>query len=127
MITTTIDRPAASRSRALTVAVWIAQLALAVLFLMAGSSKLLGAPQMVQSFEAIGLGQWFRYATGGIEVVSAVLLLAPGLALFGALALIATMIGAILTHLFLIGGSPILPIVLLVAASFVALVRWRRA
>ena len=36
-------------------------------------------------FEQIGLGQWFRVATGVVEVTGAVALLVPGLASIGAL------------------------------------------
>jgi hypothetical protein len=54
--------------------------------LFARSSKLAGQPQMVEIFQAIGLGQWFRYVTGVIEAGSA-LLLVPSLAFFGAIAL----------------------------------------
>jgi hypothetical protein len=39
--------------------------------LFARSSKLAGQPQMVEIFQAIGLGQWFRYVTGVIEAGSA--------------------------------------------------------
>jgi uncharacterized membrane protein YphA (DoxX/SURF4 family) len=113
------------RSRAFSVALWIVTAATAGMFLMAGFPKLAGAPEMVQTFEALGLGQWFRYLTGTIEVVSAIALLIPSLALYGALALAATMIGAILTHLLIIGGSPVPAIVLLVATSFIAWTRWR--
>ena len=45
---------------------------------------------MVALFDAIGVGQCFRYATGLIEVVSAVALLAPPLAPLGAVTLAAT-------------------------------------
>jgi uncharacterized membrane protein YphA (DoxX/SURF4 family) len=93
------------------------------MFLFAGSLKLAGVPLMVQAFEVIGLGQWFRYFTGGLEVISAVLLLVPSLAFFGALALVATMVGAILAHLFIIGGSPAVPSVLLAATASIA---WAR-
>ena len=72
---------------------------------------------MVQMFETIGIGQWFRYATGGIEVGSAVLLLVPGAAAFGAILLACTMVGAILTHLFILHSSPAAPIVLLALVS----------
>ena len=67
------------------------------MFLLAGGSKLLGAPAMVGLFDAIGIGQWFRYVTGLIEVGSALALLVPSFAVFGALALVATMVGAIVT------------------------------
>jgi putative oxidoreductase len=108
-----------------TTALWVAQIAAAGMFLMAGGSKLAGVPAMVQLFDAIGIGQWFRYVTGTIEVVSAVLLFVPSLAFFGAVALAATMVGAILTHLFIVGGNPTVPIVLLATTATIASVRWR--
>jgi len=113
----------ADRSRIGLVALWAAQLALAGMFLLAGGSKLAGAPAMVGLFDAIGVGQWFRYVTGLIEVGSAVALLVPSLAPFGAIALVPTMAGAILTHLFIVGGSPLVPAILLVGSLTVAWVR----
>ena len=91
------------------------QVGLAALFLLASGSKLAGAPSMVALFEAIGVGQWFRYVTGLIEIVSAVGLLVPTFAPFGALLLSSTMFGAIVTHLFIVGGSPALPALLMLA------------
>lgn len=111
------------RSRTALIALWGLQVGLATLFLLGGGSKLAGAPAMVALFEAIGIGQWFRYVTGLIEVVSAVGLLVPALAPFGALLLASTMVGAIATHLFIVGGSPALPGVLLLALSVVV---WAR-
>ncbi|HEV3059796.1 MAG TPA: DoxX family protein [Vicinamibacterales bacterium] len=104
------------------IVLWVAQVALAVMFLMAGGSKLVGAPAMVSLFDAIGWGQWFRYVTGIIEVISAVALLIPSAALFGAMLLIPTMLGAVAANLFL-GQSPAPPLVLLVVAVAVA---WTR-
>ena len=115
----------ASRSRLATVGLWILQIAAAAMFLMAGTLKVTGNPQMVQMFGVIGLGQWFRYVTGTIEVVGAILLLIPGAAVFGAVPLAATMAGAIIAHLFVIGGNPAVPIVLLAITSTVAWARWR--
>ena len=109
--------------RAGLIALWIVQIALAGMFLLAGGSKLLGAPAMVGLFDAIGIGQWFRYLTGLIEVGSAVALLVPSIAVFGALALVATMVGAIVTHLFIVGGSPAMPAILLVGSATVV---WTR-
>jgi putative oxidoreductase len=112
-----------ARGRGALIGLWTAQVALAGMFLLAGGSKLGGAPQMVALFGAIGVGQWFRYVTGAIEVVSAAALLVPAFAPFGAVALAATMIGAVVTHLFIIGGSPAMPAVLLLGSAFVA---WAR-
>src|SRR5260221_6689701 len=97
-----IADPVSSRSRAATITLWTVQALVGALFLFAGIGKLAGAEMHVQLFAAIGIGQWFRYVTGSIEVLGAVLLFMPSLARFGALALAATMVGAIFTHLFVI-------------------------
>ena len=117
-----IGRP----SRGVTVALWVVTVATAGMFILAGTSKLAGAAVMVQMFDRVGLGQWFRYLTGSIEVGSAIALLVPSLALYAALALGATMIGAVLTHLFIVGGSPAPAVILLIASSFIAWTRWSR-
>ncbi len=114
----------AQRSRARVGGLWALQILSAAMFLFAGSLKLIGVPLMVQEFGVIGLGQWFRYLTGGIEVVSAVLLLIPAVAAYGAAALAMTMVGAIITHLFVIGGNPLMPILLLAATATIAWQRW---
>ena len=97
------------------------------MFLFSGSLKLAGVAPMVALFDAIGIGQWFRYLTGSIEVVSAILLLIPSLAFFGALLMVPTMVGAVLTHLIIVGGSPAPAIVLLAASAGIAWTRrnWR--
>ena len=87
---------------------------------MAGVPKLTGAEQMVSVFDAIGIGQWFRYLTGGLEVVGAGLLVVPALAGVGAILLVAVMVGAVATHLFVIGGSAVVPAVLVLVLGVVA-------
>ena len=124
MTTSALTRGSTKR-RAITAGVWTLQIVSSALFLFAGTLKLSGAPMMVQLFGAIGLGQWFRYFTGALEVVSAVLLLVPSLTRFGALAMAVTMVGAILAHLFIVGGSPAVPIALLAATTTIAWVRSR--
>lgn len=101
------------------VGLWALQIYAAYVFLQTGSAKLMSAPMMVAAFGKIGLGQWFRYLTGTIEVVSAVGLLVPRIAGYAAAALAAVMVGAIATHLFVLGGSPALPVFLLVAMLIV--------
>jgi len=113
-----------SRGRVATVVLWILQILAAAMFLMAGTMKLIGNPDMVQLFGTIGIGQWFRYLTGTIEVVAGILLLVPAVAAFAAVALAVTMVGAIITHLFIVGGSPAIPIVLLAVTSTIAWTRW---
>ena len=91
---------------------WTVQGIVAAAFLAAGVAKLAGAPFMVDTFEQIGAGQWFRILTGVVEVVGAVALLVPGLASVGALWLGGTMVGAVATHLFVLHTSPVPAIVL---------------
>jgi putative oxidoreductase len=111
------------RSLIALIALWGLQVGLAALLFFAGGSKLAGAPAMVALYEAIGVGQWFRYVTGFIEVGSAVALLVPSFVPFGALLLASTMVGAIATHLFLVGGSPAVPALLLLGLLVVV---WAR-
>ena len=116
------NTPTVQRGRVAIVALWVAQIALAAMFLLAGGSKLAGAPAMVDLFAAIGWGQWFRYVTGAIEISAAVALLIPSAALFGAILLVPTMIGAVTANLIL-GQPPAVPLVLLLVAAAVA---WTR-
>lgn len=124
-VTTASASSPRARRRVTSVFLWALQIGLAGMFLMAGSLKLAGDPQLVGAFEAIGVGQWFRYVTGGIEVVAALLLLVPRTAFYGAALLVPTMIGAVITHLFVIGGSSTIPAVLLVGSALVAWLRRR--
>jgi uncharacterized membrane protein YphA (DoxX/SURF4 family) len=102
------------------VVLWVLQIPAAAMIGMAGAMKLSGQPQMVAMFGTLGLGQWFRYVTGGLEVLGAVMLLVPRLAGAGALLLCCVMVGAIATHLFVIGGNPAIPIVLLLVLAVIA-------
>ena len=96
---------------------------LAVAFLAAGGAKLAGVPAMVQVFDAIGIGQWFRLVTGAVEITGAILLVVPMTVGLGAALLSATMAGAVLTHLVRIGGNPMPATVLLLLAAVVLWVR----
>jgi putative oxidoreductase len=102
------------------IGLWSVKALLAAAFLAAGA-KLYGVPMMVQNFEQIGLGQWFRYLTGSLEVIGAVAVLIPATAAFGGALLAAIMVGATLTHLFVLPGSPIPAIVLFTLSALAAL------
>src|SRR5260221_10810000 len=111
-------------SRRRVVGALILQGLLAAAFLAAGGAKLLGVPTLVQLFDQIGAGQWFRIVTGLVEVAGAVALLVPGFAALGSAWLGATMFFAVLTHFFILHTSP-LPALLLLALN-VAVVWLRR-
>jgi putative oxidoreductase len=110
-------------SKGWNVALWVLQVLVALAMLAAGGSKLAGAEPMVQTFETIGLGQWFRYLTGGLEVAGAVLLLVPRLSGLGALLLACVMAGAVVAHLVKLPGSPVPALVLL---AMLVVIAWGR-
>lgn len=85
---------------------------LTLAFVAAGGAKLAGVEMMVGTFEAIGAGQWFRYVTGIIEIGGAVLLWLPNKQVYGASILGGTMVGAVLTHWFVLGPSAVPAIIL---------------
>jgi len=108
------------------VVLWVLQISAAGMFLMVGFLKLSGNAQMVGLFEAIGIGQWFRYLTGTLEVAGAILLLIPRTSGLGAFMLAGVMAAAVMTHLFIVGGSPLMAITLLVVTGVVAWGRRQR-
>ena len=93
---------------------------LTLAFVGAGLAKLAGVEMMVATFDAVGIGQWFRYVTGIIEIGSAILLWLPGLQFAGAALLVVTMTGAVLTHVLLIGPTAVPATVLGILAAIVA-------
>ena len=103
----------AEYAKAENIVLWILQILTAIAFLTAGLAKLCGNAKMIAFFANLGLGQWFRFVTGAIEFFSALMLIVPRSVPIGALLLIVTMLGAIAVHLFVIGGSPLVPIMLL--------------
>jgi len=115
-----------STAKIINVVLWVLQIAAAGMFLMVGFLKLSGDAQLVGLFETIGLGQWFRYLTGTLEVAGAFLLLIPRTSGLGALMLAGVMLGAVVTHVFIVGGSPLPAIILLVATGVVAWGRRQR-
>ena len=120
MSVTSITSVSAPRRR---IGTWVLQGIVATAFFTAGAAKLVGAAYMVHLFEQIGLGQWFRYVTGVVEIVGALALIAPGLVWFGGLWLSATMFFAVLTHVFVLHTSPVPAIVLGVLNALIVYLR----
>ena len=111
-------------SKALNITLWGIQIFTALAFLASGGVKLSGAPAMVEMFTKIGIGQWFRYLTGALEVGGALLVVWPKTAAIGGWLLAVVMVGAIGTHLLIIGGNPVPAIVSLALAITIG---WNRS
>ena len=121
MITATEVPAATSKGRLLALRLLSGFVALA--FVTAGGAKLAGATAMVDVFDKVGLGQWFRYFTGLLEVTAGIGLLSSRYAFRAALLLGAVMVGAVIAHLTVLGSSPAAPIVLLILTGSIAYLR----
>lgn len=93
---------------------------LSLVFLAAGGAKLVGVEMMVETFDAIGWGQWFRYVTAFVEIGSAVLLWVPGMQVVGAGLLMMTMLCGAMFHIFVIGPSAVPALVLAALCAIAA-------
>jgi len=117
----------AATAKGLAITIWTLSGVAALAFLAAGLSKLAGAAAMVAVFEAVGVGQWFRYLTGVLEVAGGIGLLIPRYSFYAAVLLAAVMVGAVAAHLTVLGGSPAAPLFLLALTATIAYLRSRQA
>ncbi len=92
---------------------------LALVFVSTSWAKLMGKPEMVALFTAVGFGQWFRYVTGILELTGAVLIMVPKTRRIGAALLATIMLGALTAHLFILHVPPATPGVLFLLSGFV--------
>ena len=90
-------------TRTQTVVTWLAQLTVAVILLQTLFFKFTGAEESVHIFTTVGAEPWGRIGSGVIELIASILLLIPAGAPIGAALAMASMAGAILTHLTLLG------------------------
>ena len=84
------------------IGLWALRILVAGLFLLPGFMKLIGQPMMVQEFETVGLGQWFRYATGLLEVIGSIMVLIPTVSALGGCLLLLVDVGAFVAHVTVI-------------------------
>nr|WP_235971487.1 DoxX family protein [Palleronia pontilimi] len=79
---------------------------MALAFVGAGGARLVGVDAMVATYDMLGVGQWFQYLIGIIEIAGVVLLWPPGRQIVGADLLWATMVGAVQAHWLDLGRQP---------------------
>jgi putative oxidoreductase len=113
----------AGPGRALNITLWALQVLVALAFVAAAAGKLLGSADMIALFDAIGVGQWFRYVTGLLELLGALVLIVPGRAAFGSVLLAAVMVGAVVAHITVLHTAPTAPLVLF---ALTVLLSWGR-
>lgn len=83
---------------------WILRGSVAFAFILFGLEKFPSGPdaQWVRFFDQVGMGQWFRYFTGVVELGAATLVLFPRTARYGLALLAMTMAVASVIHVFVI-------------------------
>ncbi len=81
---------------------YVLRSAVAVVFISIGWSKFEANSEWIRIFQSIGLGQWFRYFTGTVQLLGGLLVLFRRAFIVGILLLSSTMIGAMLTWLFIL-------------------------
>jgi hypothetical protein len=119
------------RARAISI---VLRLIAAAILLQTLFFKFTGAPESVYIFTTVGAEPWGRIGSGIVELVAAVLLLLPATVPLGALLALGLMLGAIGSHLTVLGievmgdgGLLFLLALIVFAASVVLLVLHRGA
>jgi hypothetical protein len=92
-------------SRLLLIVSWGLRLIAALILLQTLFFKFTAARESVYIFSMLHAEPWGRIGSGVVELVASVLLLIPGTVVWGALLALATMAGAIFSHLTVLGIS----------------------
>jgi hypothetical protein len=111
---------------------WALQIAVAVILLQTLFFKFTGAAESVYIFTRLGLEPWGRIGSGLAELVASLLLLTPATAVVGGILAMAIIVGAIVSHLTVLGievqgdGGLLFSLALAVFAGSagVVLLRW---
>jgi uncharacterized membrane protein YphA (DoxX/SURF4 family) len=86
-----------------TILSWILRIAVAVILSQTLYFKFTGAEESIYIFSALGVEPYGRIGTGILELITVILILMPRTTLQGALLGSGIMVGAILSHLFVLG------------------------
>jgi len=85
-------------SRISSVLTWVLRILVAGVFLSGAIMKFSGLPTMIAEFQQIGLGDWFRYFTGALELAGSVAVLLPAFSAVGAMLLLVVDAGAFIAQ-----------------------------
>jgi uncharacterized membrane protein YphA (DoxX/SURF4 family) len=67
---------------------WVLRGLMAFVFIATGAMKLVATPMMIEDFNHLGLGLWFMYFTGALEVIGGIGVLMPRFSPWAALLLL---------------------------------------
>ena len=82
---------------------WLLRIVVAVILLQTLFFKFTGAEESIYIFTRVGAEPWGRYGSGVMELVAAILLLVPGCVVYGAVLAVGVGVGAVFSHLTVLG------------------------
>jgi len=82
---------------------WALQLVVAVILLQTLFFKFTGAAESIYIFSTLGVEPWGRIGSGIVELIAAILLLVPATVTVGAALALVVIVGAIVSHLTVLG------------------------
>ncbi len=83
--------------------IWIVKLIAVVILVQTLYFKFTGAEESVYIFTTLGIEPYGRIGSGIVELIASIFILIPRTTLLGALLAIGTMVGAIFSHIFVLG------------------------
>ncbi len=83
--------------------IWIIKLVAVVILIQTLYFKFTGAEESIYIFTTLGIEPFGRIGSGIVELIASILILIPRTTLLGALLGLGTMLGAIFSHLFILG------------------------
>ena len=83
--------------------IWIIKLIAVIILVQTLYFKFTAAPESVFIFSTLGIEPFGRIGSGIVELIASILILIPRTTLLGAVLGFATMLGAIFSHIFVLG------------------------
>jgi uncharacterized membrane protein YphA (DoxX/SURF4 family) len=111
---------------------WIFRLTAAIILMQTLYFKFTGAEESVYIFSTLGIEPYGRIGSGIAELIAAILILIPRTTLFGALIGAGVMLGAIFSHLFVLGievkndGGELFILAIITFLCCIALIYWNK-
>jgi uncharacterized membrane protein YphA (DoxX/SURF4 family) len=112
---------------------WIFRLTAAIILLQTLYFKFTAAEESVYIFSTLGMEPYGRIGSGIVELIAAVLILIPRTTLLGALMAAGVMLGAIFSHLFVLGievkndGGELFILAIITFLCCITLIYWNKS
>jgi uncharacterized membrane protein YphA (DoxX/SURF4 family) len=113
--------------------IWVFRLMAAIILLQTLYFKFTGAEESVYIFSALGMEPYGRIGSGIVELIAAILILIPRTTLLGALLGAGVMLGAIFSHLFVLGinvqndGGELFTLAIITFLCCIGLIYWNKS